>query len=132
VNRLITAAAGGLLALFAMYWDDSLHTDVGRDIFWSAPHVLLYGSLAVTLAAGAWWGVARIRGQGLRAEKWHVDMTAVTPSRFHPHRVLACSRQMREISNTTQHSTGYLLRPLFPVNWWHDSGNEARLPEPAV
>jgi len=67
VNRLITAAAGGLLALFAMYWDDSLHTDVGRDIFWSAPHVLLYGSLAVTLAAGAWWGVARIRGQGLRA-----------------------------------------------------------------
>lgn len=26
MNRLITAAAGGLLALFAMYWDDSLHT----------------------------------------------------------------------------------------------------------
>lgn len=67
MNRLITAAAGGLLALFAMYWDDSLHTDVGRDTFWSAPHVLLYGSLTVTLAATAWWGAGRIRGQGLRA-----------------------------------------------------------------
>ncbi|MFF9136706.1 hypothetical protein ACF09G_03920 [Streptomyces albogriseolus] len=67
MNRLITAAAGGLLALFAMYWDDSLHTDVGRDTFWSAPHLLLYGSLLVTLAATAWWGAGRIRGRGLRA-----------------------------------------------------------------
>ncbi|GAA3500880.1 hypothetical protein GCM10019016_079870 [Streptomyces prasinosporus] len=67
MNRLITAAAGGLLALFSMYWDDSLHTDVGRDTFWSAPHVLLYGSLTVTLGATAWWAVGRIRGRGLRA-----------------------------------------------------------------
>jgi hypothetical protein len=66
MNRLIAAAAGGLLALFSMYWDDSLHTDVGRDTFWSAPHVLLYGSLMVTLAATAWWGIGRVRGQGLR------------------------------------------------------------------
>ncbi|MFJ5304223.1 hypothetical protein [Streptomyces sp. NPDC088350] len=65
MNRLITAAASGLLALFSMYWDDSLHTDVGRDTFWSAPHALLYGSLTVTLAATAWWGIGRIRGQGL-------------------------------------------------------------------
>ncbi|MDH6522226.1 hypothetical protein [Streptomyces sp. SAI-090] len=67
MNRLITATAGGLLALFSMCWDDSLHTDVGRDTFWSTPHVLLYGSLTVTLAATAWWGIARIRGRGLRA-----------------------------------------------------------------
>ncbi|MEU0022673.1 hypothetical protein ABZ173_34040 [Streptomyces rochei] len=66
MNRLITAAAGGLLALFAMYWDDSLHTDVGRDTFWSPPHALLYGSLMVTLAAIAWWGIERSRGQDLR------------------------------------------------------------------
>ncbi|MGW3935186.1 hypothetical protein [Streptomyces sp. NBC_00024] len=66
MNRLIAAAAGGLLALFSMYWDDSLHTDVGRDTFWSAPHVLLYGSLMVTLAATAWWGIGRVRGRGLR------------------------------------------------------------------
>ncbi|MCX4570640.1 hypothetical protein OOK48_30345 [Streptomyces viridodiastaticus] len=66
MNRLIAAAAGGLLALFSMYWDDSLHTDVGRDTFWSAPHVLLYGSLMVTLAATAWWGVGRVRGRDLR------------------------------------------------------------------
>ena len=66
MNRLIAAAAGGLLALFSMYWDDSLHTDVGRDTFWSAPHVLLYSSLLVTLAATAWWGLGRVRGRGLR------------------------------------------------------------------
>lgn len=66
MNQLIAAAAGGLLALFSMYWDDSLHTDVGRDTFWSAPHVLLYGSLMVTLAATAWWGIGRIRGRGMR------------------------------------------------------------------
>ncbi|WP_128377279.1 hypothetical protein [Streptomyces cavernae] len=66
MNRLIAAAAGGLLALFSMYWDDSLHTDVGRDTFWSAPHVLLYGSLVVTLAATASWGIGRVRGRGLR------------------------------------------------------------------
>ncbi|MBC9723848.1 hypothetical protein [Streptomyces sp. TRM68367] len=66
MNRLIAATAGGLLALFSMYWDDSLHTDVGRDTFWSAPHVLLYGSLMVTLAATAWWGIGRARSQGLR------------------------------------------------------------------
>ncbi|WP_328690261.1 hypothetical protein OHA74_13905 [Streptomyces phaeochromogenes] len=66
MNRLIAAAAGGLLALFSMYWDDSLHTDVGRDTFWSAPHVLLYGSLMVTLAATAWWGIGRVRGRGWR------------------------------------------------------------------
>ncbi|ALV33096.1 hypothetical protein [Streptomyces sp. CdTB01] len=67
MNPLITAAASGLLALFSMYWDDSLHTDVGRDTFWSAPHMLLYGSLGVTLAGTAWWALGRIRRQGLRA-----------------------------------------------------------------
>lgn len=67
MNRLIIAAASGLLALFSMYWDDSLHTDVGRDTFWSAPHMLLYGSLTVTLVATAWWGMSRIRGRGVRA-----------------------------------------------------------------
>lgn len=46
-KALITAAAGGLLALFRMYWDDSLHTDAGGDAFWSAPHLLLHGSLTI-------------------------------------------------------------------------------------
>jgi hypothetical protein len=67
MNRLIIAAASGLLALFSMYWDDSIHTDVARDTFWSAPHMLLHGSLPVTLAATAWWGIGRILGQGIRA-----------------------------------------------------------------
>lgn len=66
MGKLLAAATSGLLALFSMYWDDSLHTDVGRDTFWSPPHVLLYGSLTVTLAAVAWWGWPRVRRQGLR------------------------------------------------------------------
>ncbi|MEU2334690.1 hypothetical protein ABZ608_14020 [Streptomyces sp. NPDC013172] len=35
--------------------DESLHTDVGWDTFWSAPHMLLYGTILVTLGALARW-----------------------------------------------------------------------------
>lgn len=63
---LVTATIGGLLALFSMYWDDSLHTDEGRDTFWSAPHVLLYGSLTGTLVMVAGWVLSQARDQGLR------------------------------------------------------------------
>jgi hypothetical protein len=62
---LITAMASGTLALFSTYWDDSLHTDVGRDTFWSAPHVLLYGSILVTLGALALWAWPRVRKEGI-------------------------------------------------------------------
>ncbi|MEU0170574.1 hypothetical protein ABZ214_34865 [Streptomyces iakyrus] len=62
---LLTAMASGTLALFSTYWDDSLHTDVGRDTFWSAPHVLLYGSILVTLAALACWAWPRARREGI-------------------------------------------------------------------
>ncbi|MDT9691878.1 hypothetical protein Q5762_26805 [Streptomyces sp. P9(2023)] len=66
----------GLLALFSMYWDDSLHTDEGRDTFWSARHVLLYGDFAIpslllsaagsALAVLAAEGLPRGQGQGAR------------------------------------------------------------------
>ena len=50
-------APAGLLAVFATYWDEAWHTDVGRDTAWSAPHLLLYGSVAVVGIGVAIWGV---------------------------------------------------------------------------
>lgn len=49
--------AAGLLAIFATYWDEAWHTDVGRDSAWAAPHLLLYGSVAVVGLGVAIWGL---------------------------------------------------------------------------
>lgn len=51
------AVVGGMLALFATYWDEAWHTDIGRDSALSAPHVLLYGSVGVVGLVVAAWGV---------------------------------------------------------------------------
>lgn len=48
---------GGILAVFATYWDEAWHTDVGRDSIFSAPHVLLYGAIAVVGLGVAVWGL---------------------------------------------------------------------------
>lgn len=52
----------GLLAIFATYWDEAFHTDVGRDSAWAAPHLLLYGSVAVVGLGVAAWGVLVLHG----------------------------------------------------------------------
>jgi hypothetical protein len=67
----LVAGAGSAVALFATYWDDSWHTDKGRDEFAIAPHLLLYsGVLLASLAVAAWgllawrragWGAAGVR-----------------------------------------------------------------------
>jgi len=49
--------AAGMLAVFATYWDEAWHTDVGRDSAVSAPHVLLYCSVAVVGLGIAAWGI---------------------------------------------------------------------------
>ena len=49
--------AAGMLAIFATYWDEAFHTDVGRDSAFAAPHLLLYGSVAVVGIGVAVWGV---------------------------------------------------------------------------
>lgn len=49
--------AAGLLAIFATYWDEAWHTDVGRDSALAAPHLLLYGSVAVVGLGVAAWGL---------------------------------------------------------------------------
>ncbi len=50
----------GQLAIFATYWDEAFHTDVGRDKAWSAPHLLLYGSVAVVGLGVAYWGIRQL------------------------------------------------------------------------
>lgn len=50
----------GVLAIFATYWDEAWHTDIGRDTFWAAPHLLLYGAIAVVGLSIAGWGIAQL------------------------------------------------------------------------
>ncbi|OHV65594.1 hypothetical protein BCD48_36485 [Pseudofrankia sp. BMG5.36] len=51
----------GTAALFATYWDDAWHTDIGRDSATIPPHLLLYGSVAVVGVGVVAWGVAALR-----------------------------------------------------------------------
>ncbi|MFI9843663.1 hypothetical protein ACIHFD_41955 [Nonomuraea sp. NPDC051941] len=67
-----TAAAfvvmAGLVSLFATYWDDAWHTDIGRDDALIPPHLLLYGSVAVVGLIVAGWGLlALLRTRSLIA-----------------------------------------------------------------
>ena len=67
----------GLLAVFATYWDESLHTDIGRDSAWAAPHVLLYGSVAIAGMGVAWWGIrALVATRSLRTTLAHPPLLA--------------------------------------------------------
>lgn len=50
-------AVAGFVSLFATYWDDAWHTDVGRDDAAIPPHLLLYGSVAVAGVVVLWWGL---------------------------------------------------------------------------
>ncbi len=45
----------GIAAMLGTYWDDAWHTDIGRDVFSSPPHLLLYAGVGVMLLAIAWW-----------------------------------------------------------------------------
>jgi hypothetical protein len=60
----LVAAGGSAAALFATYWDDSWHTDKGRDEFAIAPHLLLYGGVLVASLAVAAWGLLAWRRAG--------------------------------------------------------------------
>ncbi len=52
---------GGLIALFGTYWDDAWHTDLGRDTFFSPPHLALYGGVALAGATVMLWLLLRLR-----------------------------------------------------------------------
>lgn len=64
----LVAAVGSAFALLATYWDDSWHTDRGRDEFAIPPHLLLYGGVLLAALAVAAWGIGawRAAGWGLR------------------------------------------------------------------
>jgi predicted MFS family arabinose efflux permease len=49
----------GSASVFATYWDDAWHTDLGRDQATIPPHLLLYGSMAVIGAVVAAWACRR-------------------------------------------------------------------------
>jgi hypothetical protein len=74
--RSLVVAAGGVAAIFGLYWDDAWHTDVGRDTFFSRPHLLLYAGVSVLLVTFALWTWQRYRAEG-----WAVlrDPTLVLP-----------------------------------------------------
>lgn len=59
---------GALTALFGTYWDEAWHTDLGRDTFWSPPHMFLYaGPALVTMALMLWLAAATLQLGNLRA-----------------------------------------------------------------
>ena len=60
----LLAGAGSAAALLATYWDDSWHTDKGRDDFAIPPHLLLYGGVLVASLAVAAWGLIAWRRAG--------------------------------------------------------------------
>ena len=60
----LAAGAGSAGALLATYWDDSWHTDKGRDDFAIPPHLLLYGGVLIAAVAVAVWGLLAWRRAG--------------------------------------------------------------------
>ncbi len=44
---------GYLLESLGFHWDIAWHVVIGRDSFWSAPHLVAYSSIALVLMSGA-------------------------------------------------------------------------------
>ena len=63
---VLLAFAGAVGALFGGYWDDSWHTERGRDSFFILPHVFIYAGVAIIGAGLGCWVLAQARRQGLR------------------------------------------------------------------
>jgi hypothetical protein len=52
---LAVVVVAGSAGLFATFWDDAWHTDLGRDQATIPPHLLLYASMATIGAVVAAW-----------------------------------------------------------------------------
>ena len=61
VVPVVGILVGGITALFGTYWDDAWHTDLGRDTFFSPPHLVLYGGVALAGAAVLLWALLRLQ-----------------------------------------------------------------------
>jgi hypothetical protein len=66
-----TLALGSPLGLLGLYWDIAWHIDLGRDSFFSAPHLLLYASMLTVLVMGL-YGLVRDR----RTSPYHLTRGA--------------------------------------------------------
>lgn len=60
----LIASVGLAATEVATYWDDSWHTDRGRDDFAIPPHLLLYGGVLLAALAVAAWAVSAWRAAG--------------------------------------------------------------------
>lgn len=63
---LILGTVGLVVAMAGTYWDDSWHTDRGRDEFAAPPHLVLYAGVALTLCATLLWALCDARSSGWR------------------------------------------------------------------
>ncbi len=61
------ALAGAVAALGGGYWDDAWHTERGRDTFFIAPHLAIYGGITLIGAVLALWVALAVRHAGARA-----------------------------------------------------------------
>ena len=68
---LLPLLSGFLLALFGSYWDDAWHTERGRDSFFIAPHLAIYGGLILAGGGLGLWALLTWRRSGLRAVLRH-------------------------------------------------------------
>ena len=73
-SALWGALAAKILGAWGLGWDIQWHMTIGRDSFWVAPHLMIYGSVVVGLALGwgvlayEWWrGIPSTRGFRLAA-----------------------------------------------------------------
>ena len=57
---LLLVVVAGAAGLFATFWDDAWHTDLGRDQATIPPHLLLYASMATIGAVVAAWGLSAL------------------------------------------------------------------------
>ncbi len=60
----LLSGLGGATAMVATYFDDSWHTDRGRDDFFIPPHLLLYGGVLLAALTVAAWGFVAWRAYG--------------------------------------------------------------------
>ena len=59
---------GSVTPLVGTYWDEGWHTYFGRDTFWSPPHLVLFGGVAlVGVAVAMWTFLSYLQHKDLRA-----------------------------------------------------------------
>src|SRR2546427_10550381 len=69
---LVIGVAGVFLSWFGAAWDVSWHRVVGRDTFWSVPHLFLYGGVILWGVAGLIATVTAMAGRPVRGREMRI------------------------------------------------------------